>query len=167
VFPGTELERLRFGNRVAAVVVWRSDGAGEADRRSAWRSWIRDRDWDDVARRLQLPDLERLTITRRGVSGRVVELVAAGSSGEVRRLEGFPIRRALSLPENLFTFHLYHAPDGRRVVRFLGRGWGHGVGMCQNGSYGLARAGRSFEQILKTYYTGITLESWPSASQGD
>ena len=52
-------------------------------------------------------------------------------------------RRSLDLPENLFSMHVLSKPDGRRVVRFLGRGWGHGVGLCQNGSYGLARAGRS------------------------
>ena len=40
---------------------------------------------------------------------------------------------------------------------FLGRGWGHGVGMCQVGAYGLAKQGFSYEQILKAYYTGIEL----------
>jgi stage II sporulation protein D len=40
---------------------------------------------------------------------------------------------------------------------FLGRGWGHGVGMCQVGAYGLARQGFTYEQILKAYYTGIEL----------
>ena len=163
VLPGTEIERWRLGDRVVALVVRRSGGAGEADRRSAWRSWIRDRKWDYLAGRLELPDLERLTITRRGISGRVVELVAAGKSGEVRRFEGFPIRRALDLPENLFTFHVFTNSEGERMVRFLGRGWGHGVGLCQNGSYGLARAGRSYAEILETYYTGVALASWPDS----
>jgi stage II sporulation protein D len=161
VHPGAEIERFRIGDRVVALVVRRSGGADEADRRSAWRSWIRDRSWDDLARQLEIPDLEQLSITRRGSSGRVVELVAEGRSGTLARLEGFPIRRALGLPENLFTFHVFEAPDGTRTVRFLGRGWGHGVGLCQNGSYGLARAGRGFAEILSTYYTGVSLESWP------
>ncbi len=160
VLPGTELERLRLGERVVALVVRRSGGADEADRRSAWRSWIREREWDELARRLEVPDLERLTVTRRGVSGRVVELSAVGRSGTASRLEGFPIRRALDLPENLFTMHVLIKPDGRRVVRFLGRGWGHGVGLCQNGAYGLARSGRDFAAILATYYTGVSLMRW-------
>jgi peptidoglycan hydrolase-like amidase len=157
LLPGTELERLRFGGRVEALVVRRSGGADEADRRSAWRSWARERDWAELARRLGIPDLERLTVTRRGVSGRVVEMAAHGSSGSHRLLEGFPIRRSLDLPENLFSMHVLSKPDGGRVVRFLGRGWGHGVGLCQNGSYGLARAGRSFDQILGHYYSGIEI----------
>ncbi|MEJ7615950.1 MAG: hypothetical protein WKF30_03000 [Pyrinomonadaceae bacterium] len=40
---------------------------------------------------------------------------------------------------------------------FIGRGWGHGVGMCQVGAYGLARVGLSYDRILKNYYTGIEL----------
>jgi len=162
VLPGTPLERLRVDDRVVALVVRRSGGAGEADRRSAWRSWVRDRDWKELSVRLGVPDLDRLTVTRRGASGRVVEMVAHGRSGTELRLEGFPIRRALDLPENLFTMHVYDRPDGSRAVRFLGRGWGHGIGLCQNGAYGLARAGMTFDAILEHYYTGIEVEPWAS-----
>jgi stage II sporulation protein D len=35
-----------------------------------------------------------------------------------------------------------------------GRGWGHGVGMCQHGAQGMARQGKNAEQILKYYYPG-------------
>ena len=45
---------------------------------------------------------------------------------------------------------------------FLGRGWGHGVGLCQNGAYGMALAGASYDQILRHYYTGIDIV--PAAS---
>ena len=38
-----------------------------------------------------------------------------------------------------------------------GRGWGHGVGMCQYGAYGLAKMGLKYDEILKHYYTGIEL----------
>jgi stage II sporulation protein D len=163
VAPGTTLERFRDGDRVVALVVVRSGGGGEADRRSAWRSWRRERDWHELARALDIPDLARLEVTRRGRSGRVVGLRAEGASGTRRELEGFPIRRSLDIPENLFTFHVLTRPNGSRVVLFLGRGWGHGVGLCQNGSYGLARAGRTFDAILATYYSGVALEQWSRA----
>ena len=39
-----------------------------------------------------------------------------------------------------------------------GGGWGHGVGMSQWGALGQAREGRTFEQILATYYPGTELE---------
>ena len=38
-----------------------------------------------------------------------------------------------------------------------GKGWGHGVGLCQVGAFGMAQDGSTFEQILKHYYTGIGL----------
>ena len=48
-----------------------------------------------------------------------------------------------------------------RVVhhRFVitGKGWGHGVGLCQLGASGMARDGASFEEILKHYYTGVAV----------
>ena len=160
VLPGTALERYRIGDELLALVVVASGGGGQADRRSAWRSWSRDRSWDEVARGLGVPDLERLEITRRAPSGRVIGLKAVGRSGAEKEVEGFPVRRALDLPENLFSFHVRTAPDGTRVVRVLGRAWGHGVGLCQNGAYGLARSGMTFDEILKHYYTGIELVRW-------
>lgn len=38
-----------------------------------------------------------------------------------------------------------------------GRGLGHGIGMCQMGARGRARAGQTFDTILKAYYTGVDL----------
>jgi len=43
------------------------------------------------------------------------------------------------------------------AVRFEGHGYGHGIGMCQDGAYGMAKAGKKYEQILKNYYPGAQL----------
>ena len=43
---------------------------------------------------------------------------------------------------------------GDLVFRFQGRGWGHGVGLCQIGACTLAREGASAETILGFYYPG-------------
>ena len=43
-------------------------------------------------------------------------------------------------------------------MTFYGRGWGHGVGMCQVGAYGMALDGATYEEILKKYYKGIELK---------
>jgi stage II sporulation protein D len=145
---------------VLALVVVRSGGDGDADRRSAWRGWAREKSWQELAERVELPDLESLEVTARAPSGRVVGLAAVGRGGERRSWSGFPVRRAIDLPENLFTFEVRTRSDGTRVVRFLGRAWGHGIGLCQNGAYGLARAGLGFAEILSTYYQGIALERW-------
>ena len=160
VLPGTTLERYRLGDEVLAVVIVRSQGDGEADRRSSWRSWRRERSWSELETRLGGGGLKNLEIVRRGRSGRVVALAVVDAAGNRRLIEGFDVRRALDLPETLFEMHVRTEADGGRTVQFLGRGWGHGVGLCQNGAYGLARSGMDFEAILKHYYTGVDVVSW-------
>ncbi|MGB9586744.1 MAG: SpoIID/LytB domain-containing protein [Armatimonadota bacterium] len=45
--------------------------------------------------------------------------------------------------------------DGQYVI--TGRGYGHGVGLCSDGANGMARAGKSYIEILKHYYTGVDI----------
>lgn len=40
---------------------------------------------------------------------------------------------------------------------FTGKGWGHGVGLCQDGAEGMAKAGYKYKQILSRYYKNITV----------
>jgi stage II sporulation protein D len=98
-----------------------------------------------------------MRVISRGASGRVLDLEVIGTKGTAH-VRGGGIRSALGLREQLFVIERSFDEAGR-VVRFTlrGRGWGHGVGMCQIGAYGLARAGLSYEKILKSYYTGISL----------
>ncbi len=95
---------------------------------------------------------------RIGVSGRVVELAVQGSAGEIV-LKGLRIRAALGLRENLFVIDREIDTRGA-IERFVitGKGWGHGVGLCQVGAFGMAQAGSTYEQILQHYYTGVGLE---------
>lgn len=63
------------------------------------------------------------------------------------------------LPSTAFTATVTDGDDGR-VLRLVlrGRGNGHGVGMCQWGAIGRARAGQDFRRILQTYYPGTTID---------
>jgi stage II sporulation protein D len=48
--------------------------------------------------------------------------------------------------------------DGRVAeVVATGGGWGHGIGMCQVGAMGRARAGQDYRAILSAYYPGTRL----------
>ena len=69
----------------------------------------------------------------------------------------FDLRQAVEMPEMLFTVSKVDGADGQPEFAFLGRGWGHGVGMCQNGAFGMALAGQTYDQILRHYYTGIDI----------
>ncbi|MBD3167948.1 MAG: SpoIID/LytB domain-containing protein [candidate division Zixibacteria bacterium] len=63
------------------------------------------------------------------------------------------------LPSTLFELDVERDAFGDlRYVRFIGRGNGHGIGMCQCGAIGRARAGYNYRQILQKYYPGTSLE---------
>ncbi|MEZ5429330.1 MAG: SpoIID/LytB domain-containing protein [Pyrinomonadaceae bacterium] len=96
-------------------------------------------------------------IAKQGFSRRAIDLEIITTNG-TQHLKGGAIRSALKLYEQLFVINKRYASDGRVIsYQFTGRGWGHGVGMCQYGAYGLAKMGVKFDQILKHYYTGIDL----------
>ena len=98
-----------------------------------------------------------LRIAARGSSRRVIDLELVGTNGTTH-LRGGRIRSALGLREQLFVIDRRYDSAGRVAgFTFTGRGWGHGVGLCQVGAYGLAKQGLSYEKILKAYYTGIEL----------
>lgn len=64
------------------------------------------------------------------------------------------------LPETFPSNRVTISTHGR-VVRVVGRGWGHGVGMSQWGAHGLALQGASYVDILTHYYTGTTVGTAP------
>jgi stage II sporulation protein D len=66
------------------------------------------------------------------------------------------LRRALGSHKLPSTF-LDEAARTSRTFRFAGRGFGHGVGLCQYGACGMAGAGRGYREILAHYYPGAML----------
>ncbi len=96
-------------------------------------------------------------VAKKGFSGRATDLEIITTNG-TQHLTGGKIRSALRLKEQLFVMNKRYGSDGRiSSVSFTGRGWGHGVGMCQYGAYGLAKMGVKFDEIVRHYYTGIDL----------
>jgi stage II sporulation protein D len=62
------------------------------------------------------------------------------------------------LNSTYFSLEVVSAPDGRLTrLTIRGLGYGHGVGMCQWGAIGRARAGQDFRTILRTYFPGTTV----------
>jgi stage II sporulation protein D len=97
-----------------------------------------------------------VNIKRQGYSRRAVELEIVGSNG-VKTLKGGKIRSALRLREQLFVIDKRYAGAQAVSFTFTGRGWGHGVGMCQYGAYGMAKMGIKANEIIRHYYTGAEL----------
>jgi stage II sporulation protein D len=57
-----------------------------------------------------------------------------------------------------FDLTLERGEDGLRRIEARGRGYGHGVGLCQSGALAMARAGRTYQEILAHYYPTAALE---------
>ncbi len=133
-----------------------------ADRFSSVTNWTAELSLSAVQSRLGrsvrgVGAITDLHIAARGSSRRVIDLEVVGTQG-VGHIRGGRIRSALGLKEQLFVIdRVYNENDRVAGFVFTGRGWGHGVGMCQFGAYGLAKQGFTVDQILKTYYTGIEL----------
>lgn len=106
---------------------------------------------------LDVGPLVDLRIVERGASGRITSLEVVGARG-TKKLRGSAIRSALGLRDTLLVIDRKYDETGRVTeFTFTGRGWGHGVGLCQVGAYGLALEGFDFTDILKTYYTGVEI----------
>ena len=129
-------------------------------------SWIRYRSDSDLvaAVAIRYPGflLESLAIEEVGVSGRVGSLRLSSTSGETFVIRGLAIRWTLDLPDTLFTVDRRTGDSAGWVFR--GRGRGHGVGLCQKGSYAMALRGLTYREILTHYYSGIAIERLPAGS---
>jgi len=156
------LYHLGPNGQVDFLEVRPAPNGASADRFSPFSKWVTGLSPGQVQARLSraargIGPIVDLRVAARGSSHRVTDLEVIGTSGTAH-VRGGRIRSALGLKEQLFVIDREYDDNGR-VTEFVftGRGWGHGVGMCQVGAYGLAKQGWTYEQILKAYYTGIEL----------
>lgn len=153
---------LNAAGEVNYLEVRPSPNGAAADRFSPFTNWTTELSLGQAQARLGrfgggIGSLIDLRVVSRGRSRRAIELEVVGTNG-TRQVLGGRIRSALGLREQLFIIERKYDDSGRvNGFTFLGRGWGHGVGMCQVGAYGLAKQGFTYDQILKAYYTGIEL----------
>ena len=110
-----------------------------------------------------LPRITDVQVSRTTRSGRVGELRIVFEHGDVR-VPGPDVRAVLrpeaDRPLSSAAFQLYVTKDGGEVTRLVavGAGFGHGVGFCQWGAVGRARAGQDYRAILATYFPGTTVD---------
>jgi len=113
-----------------------------------------------------LGELIDVRVASRSRSGRVWSLEVVTSRGRVT-IPAYSIRQVLRRPgrpeailrSTLFKIEVRRDPRSRRSLMVVasGAGSGHGVGLCQTGALGMARAGRTGEQILLHYYPSIEI----------
>ena len=129
------------------------DALDRFSRQSSWLVPKNNRDLSDAVNKVQrIGRIVALEPLEFGASGRVVRLRIVGTEGSLE-VRGLRVRRLLGLAENLF--HAEPRRDRAGEVTewwFSGRGWGHGLGLCQAGAYGMAAAGAGYREILAHYY---------------
>ena len=100
-----------------------------------------------------------------GASGRATEVRIVVSSGEIP-VFGPDVRSVFARPDgrplasNAVRFTAERQEGRVRRLAAEGMGFGHGVGLCQWGAIGRARAGQDYKRILTTYYPGARVERW-------
>ncbi|MBR1618308.1 SpoIID/LytB domain-containing protein [bacterium] len=109
-----------------------------------------------------------LKVIRRGVSGKVMQIEIHTGLFHYTVEKELVIRRLFTvkgkaLPSANFVIKEEHDIDGNLTkIKIYGGGYGHGVGMSQYGAgYMATHLHKSFEEILKHYYQGITLSTEP------
>ncbi|MBN2406758.1 MAG: SpoIID/LytB domain-containing protein [Elusimicrobia bacterium] len=102
-------------------------------------------------------DVEDIKFLSRTDSGRVDDMVIKYEGGQ-QVLSGHRFRMAIG--PNVIKSTLMSIERSRPAFHFYGRGWGHGIGMCQWGSKGMAEKGKSFNKILKFYFPHTRIDRW-------
>ncbi len=160
--PGDKL-RIIERPQGATYVALEEDPDGAAyDRTSAYSWWTRRLPIGTIAERarteLGLADVVDVRPTRVSPAGRVVGLALVDRSAVTREVTGFAVRQLLGLPDVRADLAFEHdASGGLQAIVATGRGWGHGVGLCQTGAYGMAMQGLTADAILAHYYPGTTV----------
>ncbi|MBQ8802066.1 MAG: SpoIID/LytB domain-containing protein [Tyzzerella sp.] len=121
---------------------------------------------------MKIGTLQSVSITKRGVGNVALELVATGTENtitvqtendirsalggsgvKITRQDGSTISSSSLLPSAFFTIE----KNGDKYI-IKGGGYGHGIGMSQNGANEMAKAGKTYEEILTFFYPGTKVE---------
>ena len=117
--------------------------------RSDLSELIRRRSGIDIGRLVAMEPLER------GLSGRIMKLKITGTESTLIVGKELEIRRILS--ENHLKSSAFDVRFEGESVILEGKGWGHGVGLCQIGAAVMASKGHTYTEILEHYYPGTHL----------
>lgn len=117
--------------------------------------------------------LKEITTEKRSASGSVLSLNLSYENGMVKVLSEYNIRKILGTGVEKITYQdgseteevtilpsaacsISRQKDGAYI--FYGGGYGHGIGMSQNGANGLAKTGMGYQEILNFFYKDIKIE---------
>lgn len=161
LFGGEDIRWFEKDGQALFFTVINPPQTNVLDRSSIYGSWQARKSREELEKRINryypIGELIDLVPQRRGESNRLAQLIVTGSESQAV-VDGLRIRTVLGLRETLFVIDREYDESGNLThFVFNGRGWGHGVGLCQVGAYGMAQSGAGYKEILKKYYRGITI----------
>ena len=121
-------------------------------------------------------EVEKIQITSRKTGGIITEIVITGSENTIKVMTEYNIRTLLApltstiiRQDNSEVEHLSMLPSAFFILeavqkdgefdgyKITGGGYGHGVGMSQNGAKAMVDAGKTYEEVLKHFYEGVEI----------
>jgi stage II sporulation protein D len=105
----------------------------------------------------EMGQLMNFSLIRANPEDRVQKMELVWDSGAKTRISAHEFRAALGYDQLRSTF--FEAKKSGENFEFKGRGFGHGVGLCQWGARALGRQGQSYQEILGHYYPQARLQT--------
>lgn len=132
------------------------------DRNTDFMTWTAVVDKKDLRNRIiekygrDIGTILHINPLEQGLSGRIKRLQIVGSDGNIIIGKTLAIRRLLK--KDCLKSSWFEVTEDSYKFLLTGHGWGHGVGLCQIGAARMASAGKNYEDILRYYYPGTTLQ---------
>ncbi|HAH31944.1 MAG TPA: hypothetical protein DCL44_06495 [Elusimicrobia bacterium] len=102
--------------------------------------------------------IKSIRIYKKERSGRTATLLFNTDQGKFQLSAGELRKRFGS--NSFKSTYITHIKEGKSGYEFYGRGWGHGVGLCQEGAKEMAARGKNYKKILKHYYPGASITDY-------
>jgi stage II sporulation protein D len=156
------------GHTEDASTLWKTDlyplkgVACNFCRQSPHFYWKRKIPVKDIENALAIKDIQGITPKATNNSGRIV-LLAINTHDKTIDVSAKDFRQKLGsnlIKSTIFKINIKPDSDGKLIAYIEGAGWGHGVGMCQWGAFGMALRNYKAEDILKYYYPGAEIQAY-------
>ncbi len=122
-----------------------------------WQLALRRQELERICAERGLPGVYGLKVNRVDRSGRASSVRLLSPLGE-RVVRGGDLRAIIGY-DRLRSAKFEVSGDAKNIY-FEGLGWGHGVGLCQEGALGMAEEGGNYKAILRYYFKDCSIKKW-------
>lgn len=154
------------------------DQTGDYERNLPWYRWEADIDQNTLSKMIaentkkNIGTVQSLGVTKSGPGGAALQIKVSGDLGtvvvdtenkirralggsryEIKKQDGTAVKGSRLLPSAFFKVE-----KKGNTFKIKGGGYGHGIGMSQNGANEMAKKGKNYQQILQMFYPGTTIE---------